>query len=192
MPVVLAETAGFCFGVNNAVDRVRELLDAGEQVCTLGPIIHNPQVVEELAARGVRIVEDPTDTPPGAVLVIRSHGVSKATLDAIQQAGIRCCNATCPFVAKIHRIVAENTSPSSLLIIVGDASHPEVIGIRSFSLGDTLIVNSPEELESVQINQNKVVVVSQTTQNSKKWEICKKFIQKLCTNRIFYGIIINK
>jgi len=196
MPVLLAETAGFCFGVNNAVDRVRELLDAGEQVCTLGPIIHNPQVVEELAARGVRIVEDPTDTPPGAVLVIRSHGVSKATLDAIQQAGIRCCNATCPFVAKIHRIVAKASAEGSTVFIAGDASHPEVLGIRGHCSGPSFVFDSVEELEKClkenpDLEKTSCIMVAQTTFHTGIWEKCANFAKKLCTNLQIFDTICN-
>ena len=83
MPVLLAESAGFCFGVNKAVNQVNALLDAGESVCTLGPIIHNPQVVEQMRRRGVRIVEKPDEVPPEAVLVIRSHGVAQSVYEEI-------------------------------------------------------------------------------------------------------------
>ena len=97
----LAKTAGFCFGVNKAVNMVRDLLDEGRQVCTLGPIIHNPQVVEELTERGVRIVEVPEEVPAGCVLVIRSHGVAQEIYDKARELGLDICDATCPFVAEI-------------------------------------------------------------------------------------------
>ena len=116
MPVYLAETAGFCFGVNKAVDRVRQLLDEGERVATLGPIIHNPQVVAELEARGVCTVTDPADTPPDSVLVIRSHGVSREVYDRIDRLGLRACDATCPFVAKIHRLVATHSAAGAVVL----------------------------------------------------------------------------
>ncbi|MBO5797989.1 MAG: bifunctional 4-hydroxy-3-methylbut-2-enyl diphosphate reductase/30S ribosomal protein S1, partial [Clostridia bacterium] len=106
----LAESAGFCFGVDKAVNTVYRLLEEGKQVCTLGPIIHNPQVVEDLACRGVTIVNDPAEVPAGAVLVIRSHGVPAAIYEQIEAAGLTGCDATCPFVGKIHRIVREQSA----------------------------------------------------------------------------------
>ena len=190
MPVFLAESAGFCFGVNEAVSRVNELLDAGETVCTLGPIIHNPQVVAQLEARGVRIVEDPLDTPPGAVLVIRSHGVPQSTQDTIAQNGIRCCDATCPFVAKIHRIVAQHSENGSTVLIAGDPTHPEVLGIRGHCRdggGAVLIFRDEEELRNCLKNLNdrqrsSCIMVAQTTFNAVVWEKCSKIAKKDCTN----------
>ena len=126
MSVTVAKTAGFCFGVSRAVDRVNALLDAGRRVCTLGPIIHNPQVVEKLAARGVTIVDAPEQTPPGAVLVIRSHGVPQEIMDRARACGAEVCDATCPFVEKIHRIVREQSAAGAAVIIIGNAAHPEV------------------------------------------------------------------
>ena len=117
----LAKTAGFCFGVNKAVNMVRDLLDEGRQVCTLGPIIHNPQVVEELTERGVRIVEVPEEVPAGCVLVIRSHGVAQEIYDKARELGLDLCDATCPFVAKIHRIVAEKSANGYTVLIAGDS-----------------------------------------------------------------------
>jgi len=204
MNIEIAPSAGFCFGVERAVKNTFSVINAAqsERVYTIGKLIHNPDITKRLEQDGVAAIEP--SALPGVIasasegnrvtVIIRAHGVTKDVYAALETASqqnpfLSFSDCTCPNVKKIHRIVAEINSPSSLLIIVGDASHPEVIGIRSFSLGDTLIVNSPEELESVQIHQNKVVVVSQTTQNSKKWEICKKFIQKLCTNPFIFDTI---
>jgi len=145
MPVHLAKSAGFCFGVNNAVDQVYKLLDEGQKVCTLGPIIHNPQVVDALTARGVCIVEDPADTPADHMLVIRSHGVPKSVYDAIRGQNIPYCDATCPFVAKIHRIVATHSAEGATVLIAGDPNHPEVLGIRGHCKGEVHIFRSEEE-----------------------------------------------
>ena len=139
MPVILAKSAGFCFGVKRAVDRVHTLLAEGEQVCTLGPIIHNPQVVAELAAHGVRTVGDPAEADENAVLVIRSHGVPQSTYDAIRQRGLRFSDATCPFVAKIHQIVSTHSAAGSIVLIAGNASHPEVLGIRGHCHGPAFV-----------------------------------------------------
>ena len=105
MEILVAKTAGFCFGVNKAVSAVYKLLDEGRTVCTLGPIIHNPQLVADLEKRGVRIVGSPDDVPPGAMLVIRSHGVPASVYDRLREREVDYLDATCPFVAKIHRIV---------------------------------------------------------------------------------------
>ncbi len=196
MPVHLAKTAGFCFGVNKAVDQVRRLLDAGETVCTLGPIIHNPQVVDELATRGVRIVEAPADTPEGAVLVIRSHGVPQSTQDDIAARGIRCCDATCPFVAKIHRIVAERSADGDTVLIAGNADHPEVIGIQGHCSGPSFVFSSEEELQSCLKNDNfpknsPCIMVAQTTFNTLIWKKCSNIAKKLCTNVQIFDTICN-
>ena len=194
MPVHLAESAGFCFGVNNAVNRVRELLDAGEQVCTLGPIIHNPQVVDELAAQGVHTVTDPADTPADSVLVIRSHGVPESVYETIRQQNIRCCDATCPFVAKIHRIVATHSAEGAAVLIAGDPDHPEVLGIRGHSTGETHCFRSEEELECClsdhpELAQKPCILVAQTTFNKNVWKKCEKIAKKLCTNLKIFDTI---
>ena len=129
MKITLAETAGFCFGVNRAVNMVYELLEKGEKVCTLGPIIHNPQLVEELSEKGVRIVETPEEAKEGETLVIRSHGVTRAVYEKAKELGVKIADATCPFVKKIHNIVAEKSKEGYITIIAGDASHQEVKGI---------------------------------------------------------------
>ncbi len=196
MPVLLAKTAGFCFGVNKAVQRVEELLDAGEQVCTLGPIIHNPQLVAALAARGVRIVDRPEDTPDGAVLVIRSHGVPKSTMDTVESLGIRYSDATCPFVAKIHRIVAKHAADGAVVLIAGDADHPEVLGIRGYCDGPCFTFRSEAELEILlkenpEWENSSCIMVAQTTFNTTEWEKCAKKLKKCCTNLQIFDTICN-
>ena len=201
MPVKLAKSAGFCFGVNKAVNRVNELLDAGERVATLGPIIHNPQVVDDLAARGVTIVSDPADTPDGATLVIRSHGVPRSTYEAINRLGVKFSDATCPFVAKIHRIVAKHSSAGSAVLIAGDATHPEVLGIRGHCVenGDNptvFVFSNEEELEDCLKNNQflttaSCIMVAQTTFNTKLWEKCAKIAKKHCTNLQIFDTICN-
>lgn len=110
MGIEVAKTAGFCFGVNRAVQMVYDLIDAGESICTLGPIIHNPQLVEELAEKGVEAVASPREAA-GRKVVIRSHGVAQSVYDEIAALGLSCVDATCPFVAKIHQIVAPGSWP---------------------------------------------------------------------------------
>ena len=107
MSIHVAESAGFCFGVNRAVELVEQAAKSGKKVCTLGPIIHNPQLVKELEDRGVRIVESPNEVQEGETLVIRSHGVAASVFEEAKQKNLKIADATCPFVSKIHRIVAE-------------------------------------------------------------------------------------
>ena len=187
MPVRLAESAGFCFGVNNAVNQVYRLLDEGEKVCTLGPIIHNPQVVDKLAARGVTIVEDPSQVPADSVLVIRSHGVPQSTYRQVEELGVRCCDATCPFVAKIHKIVDEHSAAGAVVLIAGNPEHPEVLGIRGHCHGDEYCFHNEEELKNLILSHSEwdktpCIMVAQTTFNKTIWKKCEEIAKKVCTN----------
>ena len=194
MPVILAKSAGFCFGVSRAVARVEELLAAGERVCTLGPIIHNPQVVGQLAARGVTIADRPEDTPAGAVLVIRSHGVPENVYDRLRTLGIRYSDATCPFVEKIHRIVAEQSAAGRTVLIAGDPDHPEVLGIRGHCRGDVFVFRDVQELQAIfsndpQSTKRSLIMVAQTTFNTNLWEKCADLAKKDCTNLLIFDTI---
>ncbi len=196
MDIILAKTAGFCFGVDRAVKMVYELLDRGEQVCTLGPIIHNPQLVEELSQRGVRIVENVDEVKNGESLVIRSHGVGKEVYERAEELGISLADATCPFVAKIHKIVREETLAGSLVLIAGDRNHQEVKGICGHCEGEYFVFADVDELENFIKSRPEVVekslsMVSQTTFYAKKWEKAKDFLKKVCTNAKIFDTICN-
>ena len=196
MTITLAKSAGFCFGVNKAVQTVNELLEQGKTVCTLGPIIHNPQVVSELAGRGVTIVSSPEEVPEGATLVIRSHGVSRAVYDELERLGREYCDATCPFVAKIHRIVAQEAANGASVVIAGNEGHPEVTGIRGHCQGPSFVISSPEDLENLQKNNiistnSPVVMVAQTTFNMDIWEKCSEIAKKVYTNIKIFDTICN-
>ncbi|MEG2144387.1 MAG: hypothetical protein RRY40_03545 [Oscillospiraceae bacterium] len=123
----IAETAGFCFGVNRGVNIIYEALESGKQVATLGPIIHNGAVVEGLRQKGVTVIAKPSEGV-GKTVVIRSHGVSRQVIEELEKFNIPYIDATCPFVANIHKIVA-SAEENSIIIIAGDKSHPEVLGI---------------------------------------------------------------
>lgn len=194
MNILLAKSAGFCFGVNKAVDAVNRLLDRGERVCTLGPIIHNPQVVTALEGRGVNIVDSPKEVPDDAVLVIRSHGVSREVYDEIEKCGVKICDATCPFVSKIHRIVSRESNDGAVVIIAGNEGHPEVTGIRGHCSGRSYVIKLPEDLvelaEKNLIDKNeRVVMVAQTTFNTAIWEKCAENAKKLYTNLLIFDTI---
>ncbi|MBR2338228.1 MAG: bifunctional 4-hydroxy-3-methylbut-2-enyl diphosphate reductase/30S ribosomal protein S1 [Clostridia bacterium] len=192
--VQVAKSAGFCFGVRRAVDAVSRLLDEGHRVCTLGPIIHNPQMVQQLAQRGVCIVERPEDVPAGHTLVIRSHGVPQSVCRTLEERGIPFYDATCPFVAKIHRIVARHSAAGATVLIAGDGTHPEVEGIRGHCSGPCYTFASTRELEEmvqkgIAPENVPVVLVAQTTFNAKTWEKCEEIAKKHYTNLQIFDTI---
>lgn len=194
MRLTLAKTAGFCFGVNRAVDLVYSMLDEGKAVCTLGPLIHNPQVIEDLEKRGTRIIEDPKQARSGETLVVRAHGVTAAVESEIENMGIDFCNATCPFVKKIHRIVSEKPDENSVVLIAGDSAHPEVQGIVGHCKTEAIVFSNAEELEKIaaerqDLAQKSVFAVAQTTFSTKEWNLCEKKIKKLYTNAIIFDTI---
>ncbi|MBR3968721.1 MAG: bifunctional 4-hydroxy-3-methylbut-2-enyl diphosphate reductase/30S ribosomal protein S1 [Clostridia bacterium] len=194
MNITLAKTAGFCFGVNRAVQMVYDLVSSGEKVCTLGPIIHNSQMVDELKSKGVRVVENAQEVKNDEILVIRSHGVGKSVYETATKAGVRLCDATCPFVAKIHKIVAEQSSKGEVILIAGDENHHEVIGIIGHCVSQYYVFSNESELENLienhpEIKEIPVSVVSQTTFNAKKWQKAQIFLKKVCTNAKIFDTI---
>ncbi len=194
--IKLAKTAGFCFGVNRAVSLVYSMLEEGKQVYTLGPIIHNPQVVDDMRRRGVVIIDQIEDAPPEATVVVRTHGVPAATIQAIQARGLAYCDATCPFVSKIHNIVAKQSAQGDVVLIAGDPAHPEVQGIRGHCSGKAYVFNGAQELEKLlqshdEFSQMSIIVVAQTTFNIKEWENCVKKINLVCTNATVFDTICN-
>ena len=194
--ITLAKTAGFCFGVNRAINMLYDLVDKGEKICTLGPIIHNPQVVEEFSSKGVNIIDDVKFASLDKKIVIRTHGVEKNTLKFCEESNLDFVDATCPFVKKIHRIVEKNTKDLTPVLIAGDKNHPEVIGIKSYCNGDCYIFNTAEELEEIFKNnffdeKRPFIVVSQTTFSTKEWKKCIKIIKLHYTNAIIFDTICN-
>ena len=193
MKIILAKTAGFCFGVNRAVQTVYDLINEGKAVCTLGPIIHNPQLVEELEQKGVRTVESPEQVGGGQTLVIRSHGVGADVYQKAKQLGINVVDATCPFVAKIHKIVS---SAKGSVLIAGDKNHKEVIGVMGHCKGDVYVFADDVELQNLLQNhpnfqKDELTVVCQTTINAKIWEKSQKIVKKVCTNANLFDTICN-
>lgn len=184
--IKLAKTAGFCFGVNRAVNLVYKLVEDGEKVCTLGPIIHNQQLVEDLKSKGVNDISSPDACADGYKIVIRTHGIEKETLSDISNRGLEYIDATCPFVLKILRIVSE-AEQGTVTLIAGDSNHPEVKGIRSFCVGSSHVFKNREELAEIidkyKIASEKTVIcVSQTTFSTEEWKKCEKILKKVCTN----------
>ena len=194
MQIILAKTAGFCFGVNRAVKLTYELLEQGRPVATLGPLIHNPQVVEDLESKGAIICDSVDDVPDGYEVVIRSHGVGQSVYDKISTRRLAYHDATCPFVTKIHKIAARAGAEGAMLLVAGDAKHPEVQGIVGHTTGKVEVFANLAELEKLLpelIQQKSIFAVAQTTFNVQSWETCKEFLKNQCTNAKIFDTICN-
>lgn len=182
MDVTVAKTAGFCFGVKRAVEKVYEQIEKGKTpIYTFGPIIHNEEVVRDLEERGVKVLETEKELRQltDGVVVIRSHGVGKDIYDILEKNGIEIIDATCPFVKKIHRIVSEQNENGRRVIIVGNGKHPEVEGIKGWGNDDTLVIETAEEFEKLQISDGeKLCIVAQTTFNYNKFQELVEIFEK--------------
>ena len=163
MKVIVADQAGVCFGVKRALDLVNAESKKGVELSTLGPLIHNPQVVRDLEEKGVRVVTSVEDVRSGAV-VMPSHGVPREVQQIAAKAGLRIVDATCPFVANVHRRVAKLASEGYLVVVVGDEGHSEVKAIKSAAGDDAVIISSVEDAARFDWSGKKVGIVSQTTQ----------------------------
>jgi len=192
--LLLAKTAGFCFGVNRAVKMAYDLAETGQKIATLGPIIHNPQVVEDLQRKGVSIIERPEEVPEDTKVIIRSHGVERHVYDTLEARGIAYADATCPFVAKIQRIVRQKSEEGYVVIIAGDRHHPEVLGIVAHAVGEYYVVKDEEELVNCleqlkKEGKERVILAAQTTFHTKIWKKCTEIAKKDYTNLIFFDTI---
>lgn len=196
MSITVAKSAGFCFGVNRAINIVNNLLDKNVKVSTLGPIIHNMEVVNELESRGCKAVSSIDEVENGATLVIRSHGVPKYVIDKLVENGVKYEDATCPFVKKIHNIVANPDNKDGIVLIAGNSVHPEVEGIIGHCSTECHTFKNSEEIDEIysnilKTNNKQVFVVAQTTFDTKEWKKCVKKIKKLCTNAKIFDTICN-
>ena len=190
--VILAKSAGFCFGVSRSVKMAEELLKSGP--CkSLGPLIHNEDVVSDLARRGLEVISDPSEVRPGDRVMIRSHGVSKAVEDALRAAGAEITHATCPNVSRIHRLVAEASANGRQVIVIGTAGHPEVQAICGRCTEPVVVGNAAELANWLENNVDKrtepITVVVQTTQTENNLRECEKLIKKWCTKAEIFDTI---
>lgn len=194
MGVKLALTAGFCFGVERAVNKVYDEIDSTKPVYTYGPIIHNEVVINDLASKGIKVInskEEIEELTEGTI-IIRSHGVSKEIYDIIEKQGLRLVDATCPYVKKIHRVVQRETENGRHIIIVGNSSHPEVEGIKGWCNGDFTVIKDEEEAKNLQFSQGtKLCLVSQTTYNNNKFKDLVEIISKKGYDCIIMNTICN-
>ena len=184
--VILAKSAGFCYGVRRAVELAQKTAEESGGCWMLGDLIHNTHVVEDLAARGARKTEDPAALGPGDTVLIRSHGELRSVLEDLEGRGVQCVNATCPNVIRIQRLVAQAETEGRRAVIIGEAHHPEVAGIASWCR-NPLIFEGPEAVEAWLAEpetdrQTPLTVVAQTTCIRKIFESSWKIIKKECTN----------
>ena len=190
--ISVAATAGFCFGVDNAVKIVYNELDNRNNVVTLGPIIHNADVVQDLRSKGAVPVEL-DEVQKGQTVIIRSHGVGLDVYEKLKAAGARIVDATCPFVARIHKIAYERSLEGCTVLVAGDEKHPEVIGIRAHCQGESFAFTSPCELEQLvqkhSLAEKKVAVLAQTTFNKAIWDECSALAKKLLPHAQIFDTI---
>ena len=187
MKLILAESAGFCFGVKRSVEIADKLLQEQKAVASLGELIHNEQVVREMADRGLRVIRAPEDARPGETVIIRAHGISEHILRRLEKQGNPVVDATCPKVKAIHAIVKRASDEGRFVVIIGMRQHPEVEGIRGWC-SDCEVFENAQELEkwlemTPNIWNKAVTMVVQTTQTQKNFDECAKIIKKRCTNQ---------
>ena len=191
--IKVAKTAGFCFGVKRAVEKVYEQVELGkENIFTYGPIIHNEEVVADLESKGVRVLssKEELEMLREGTVVIRSHGVPKEIYQLIEAKGLECVDATCPFVKKIHRIVEKESDHGHHIIIIGNNKHPEVEGIKGWCHGPVTVISDEEEAENLAVlPEEKLCIVSQTTFNYNKFQELVEILEKKRYDRIVLNTI---
>lgn len=186
MNITVAKSAGFCFGVSKAVNTAYELAKSGKgNIFTLGEIIHNTIVIEQLASHGVRVaqsVEELSSDDGQATVIIRAHGVPKAVYAQLEALGVTVVDATCPFVTKIQKLVAEKHAEGYQIVITGNAAHPEVVGINGWCENSAIVISEPEQVDLLDFSREDYCIVSQTTFSVEKWNKiinkCKKQFDK--------------
>ena len=192
--IVTAGTAGYCFGVNRAVELVEQAAREGKRAVTLGPIIHNRHAVAYFEGLGIRAVDSLDEiTDDHTAVIIRSHGVSRAVYEELERRGLEIIDATCPFVKRIHRIVSRSQEEGRQIVIIGTRSHPEVEAIAGWCENAVVVENSQELEKLLERNDTfrylPISVVMQTTSTKKNWETCSEIIKKICTNHILFDTI---
>ena len=195
MDVMVAQSAGFCYGVKRAVDMARDTAHRGEPCVMLGSIIHNANVVAELEALGMRKAESWQEVLPGETVVIRSHGEKKEVFEKLEELGARCVNATCPNVLRIQQLVAQAQEEGRTPLIIGEPHHPEVMGVASWS-DRSVILPGPAELEKWLAEDESrralpLTAAAQTTCVRTIWESSKEILKKQCTNAKIFDTICN-
>ena len=166
MKVIMAKSAGFCFGVKNAVAKAYEMVrkrQDGDNLVMLGELVHNDKVTSELIDNGFCIIDRAEDVPSGSKVIIRAHGVTPQQKEILASKGVEIYDMTCPFVGKIHKIVKEEALSGNSIILTGTPGHPEVEGIRGEAQENVRVISSAGELADIDIHPGKTVLISQTT-----------------------------
>ncbi len=182
MKVTVAASSGFCKGVQHAVDTAMTV--PSENTYLLGELIHNPQITQQVAARGIVTVSDVSEVPDGATLILRSHGVGKQVYAACNARGIRILDCTCPFVSHIQKIAEEQSALGRTVVVVGEKLHPEVVGVCGWSSGETVVIDSDDSSEILPLKDKNIAVVAQTTCSEEKFEKIIKNIEKSCEKTV--------
>lgn len=181
MKVEMAKTAGFCFGIERAVNIVYKEIEESKSVYTYGPITHNEEVIKDLSNRGVKVIDSTEELKkvPKSTIIIRAHGVAKEVYDIIKNKGHRLVDATCPYVRKIHKVVERETNKGRHIIIVGNNTHPEIEGIKGWCQGNYTVIADEKDAEALEFSPDiKLCLVAQTTYNYNKFKELVEILSK--------------
>jgi len=193
MKILIAEHSGYCYGVKRAINILESLLPADEPVYTLGPIIHNKQVTDHYAEKGVLVIDKMADIidneNSASRVVIRSHGAAKHVYDDAKALGLKIYDATCPYVKKIQNTVSTYASKGYNIIIVGSAKHPEVIGINGWCGNNAIIIEKDQDLALIKAFDQPTCVVAQTTYSIKQWAVLTEALKARLTDVVIFNTI---
>ena len=190
--IIIAKSAGFCFGVSRSVSMAEKLLEEGKAY-SLGPLIHNNDVVSHLEEKGLSVIGTPEELPEGGRVIIRSHGVSSEVYMALEEKSAQVCDATCPKVKKIHELVSEASAAGRFVVIIGMHGHPEVEAVGGWCADHVICENVSELSElfrnNTELLDNPITMVVQTTQTRSNFTECANFLKKMCTNAQIFDTI---
>lgn len=187
MKIILSEMAGFCFGVNRAINTIDKLIQKNMLIYTYGPIIHNPQVVEYYKKKGVNVVDDLSKIEDKSTLIIRTHGITKKEHDLLIARDINIIDRTCPFVKKVQKIVEEYYKKGYSIVIVGDANHPEIVGVNGWCDNKAYIVDNEQKAKNLDLK--KACVVAQTTLPKSIWESILNVLKAKISDLVAFNTI---
>ena len=188
MDITIAKTAGFCFGVKRAIKMAENELNNSTPIYSIGNIVHNKHIINKLSQKGLIVVENIEDIPDNSTVIIRAHGITKEGIEKCKEKNLKIIDTTCPNVKKVHELAEKYSNEGYTIVIIGEATHPEVIGIKGWSVSDTIVVNEEYNFEQLK-NISKICVVSQTTMNMKKNEEIIKQIEKYADSPVVFNTV---